>query len=55
MDVSAVSNPVHPSVAKPPTEAKEDWGPDNDADADDAGLTVKSFAVQPGSKGGLYL
>ena len=55
MNVAPVSNPLHSSVAKPATEAKEDWGPDNDGDADDAGLTVKPPAVQTAGKGGLYL
>lgn len=55
MNVPAVSSPVHPSGPKPATEAAESWGPDNDGDADDAGLTVKPFVGQPAPGGGLYL
>ena len=62
MDVSAVSGPVHVPVAKPATdatEAAENWGPDDDGDADDTGLTVKPFTApvpgQPAGGGGVYL
>lgn len=61
MNVSPVSNPsqVQSAVAKPSSEAAESWGPDNDGDADDTALTVKSFAGQtagrPAGGGALYL
>ena len=50
MNVSAVSSPVQPFLAQPPTDAAENWGPDNDGDADDTALTVKWFAGQPAAQ-----
>jgi hypothetical protein len=50
MNVSAVSSPVQPFLARPPTDAAESWGTDNDGDADDTALTVKSFAGQPAAE-----
>ena len=49
MDVSAVSGLVPSPAAKLATEA-ENWGPDNDGDADDTALTVKPFGGQPNAE-----
>lgn len=52
MDVSAVSGQIQSAFAKPPAEAAENWGPDNDGDADDTALTVKSFSGPPAARPG---
>lgn len=55
MSVSSIGSAVHPSTAKPASEAVEGPGPDHDGDKHDSPAPTTAVSGRPAPGGGVYL